>query len=49
MTRGRLFDLCDLCLKHSNDTNNAFVKLAIFFAFLKYLIITKPSRNTEVR
>lgn len=49
MTRGRLFDSCDLCLKYSNDTNNVCVKLAIFFAFLKYLIITKPGRNTEVR
>jgi hypothetical protein len=31
MTRGRLFDLCDLCLKNSNDKNNVCVKLAIFF------------------
>lgn len=50
MTRARLFDLCDLCLKYSNDTNNDCLKLAIFcLPFLKYLAITKPGRNTEVR
>ena len=26
MTIARLFDLCDLCLKYSNDTNDICVK-----------------------
>jgi hypothetical protein len=34
VTRARLFDLCNLCLNYSNDTNNVGVKLAIF-CFLK--------------
>jgi len=33
MTRARLFDLYDLCLKYSNDTNNFCIKLAIFLRF----------------